>query len=41
VLTHLPTGYDKDGKLLGFYPATIGSTEKPAPSCTFEVPRVA
>ena len=24
--------YDKDGKLLGYYPATIGSSEKPAPS---------
>jgi lipoprotein-anchoring transpeptidase ErfK/SrfK len=34
-------GYDKDGKLLGFYPATIGSNEKPAPSGTFEVRRVA
>ncbi len=33
--------YDKDGKLLGFYPATIGSAEKPAPSGTFEVRRVA
>ena len=33
--------YDKDGKLLAFYPATIGSTEKPAPSGTFEVRRVA
>ena len=33
--------YDKDDKLLGFYPATIGSTEKPAPSGTFEVRRVA
>jgi lipoprotein-anchoring transpeptidase ErfK/SrfK len=33
--------YDKDGKLVGFYPATIGSTEKPAPSGTFEVRRVA
>jgi lipoprotein-anchoring transpeptidase ErfK/SrfK len=33
--------YDKDGKLLGFYPATIGSSEKPAPSGTFEVRRVA
>jgi lipoprotein-anchoring transpeptidase ErfK/SrfK len=33
--------YDKDGKLLGFYPATIGSTERPAPSGTFEVRRVA
>ena len=26
--------YDKEGKLLGFYPATIGSSEKPAPSST-------
>jgi lipoprotein-anchoring transpeptidase ErfK/SrfK len=33
--------YDKDGKLLRFYLATIGSTEKPAPSGTFEVRRVA
>jgi len=33
--------YDKDGKLLGFYPATIGSSEKPAPSGSFEVRRVA
>ncbi len=33
--------YDKDGKLLGFYSATIGSSEKPAPSGTFEVRRVA
>jgi lipoprotein-anchoring transpeptidase ErfK/SrfK len=33
--------YDNDGKLLAFYPATIGSTEKPAPSGTFEVRRVA
>src|SRR6476660_8540114 len=33
--------YGKDGKLLGFYAATIGSSEKPAPSGTFEVRRVA
>ena len=33
--------YDKDGKLIAFYPATIGSTEKPAPSGTFQVRRVA
>jgi lipoprotein-anchoring transpeptidase ErfK/SrfK len=33
--------YDKNGKLLRFYPATIGSTEKPAPSGIFEVRRVA
>ena len=24
--------YDRDGNLLGFYPATMGSEEKPAPS---------
>jgi peptidoglycan hydrolase-like protein with peptidoglycan-binding domain len=33
--------YEKDGKLLRYYPATIGSSEKPAPSGTFEVRRVA
>jgi lipoprotein-anchoring transpeptidase ErfK/SrfK len=33
--------YDKDGKLLAVYPATIGSEEKPAPSGTFAVKRVA
>jgi lipoprotein-anchoring transpeptidase ErfK/SrfK len=33
--------YGREGKLLGFYPATIGSEEKPAPSGTFEVRRVA
>lgn len=33
--------YDKDGKLLAFYPATVGSAEKPAPSGTFAVQRVA
>jgi lipoprotein-anchoring transpeptidase ErfK/SrfK len=32
--------YDKDGKLLAFYPATIGSEEKPAPSGDFKVKRV-
>lgn len=32
--------YDKDGKLLAFYPATIGSAEKPAPSGDFKVRRV-
>jgi lipoprotein-anchoring transpeptidase ErfK/SrfK len=32
--------YDKDGKLLAVYPASIGSTEKPAPSGTFRVRRV-
>jgi lipoprotein-anchoring transpeptidase ErfK/SrfK len=29
--------YDKDGKLLAFYPATIGSEEKPAPTGVFKV----
>ena len=33
--------YTKDGQLLGFYPATIGSEEKPAPTGTFKVRRVA
>ncbi|HEX4556207.1 MAG TPA: L,D-transpeptidase family protein [Xanthobacteraceae bacterium] len=28
---------DKDGKLIAFFPASIGSTEKPAPSGTFKV----
>ncbi|HEY1943044.1 MAG TPA: extensin family protein [Roseiarcus sp.] len=32
--------YGKDGKLLAFYPATIGSEEKPAPSGDFKVTRV-
>ena len=31
----------KGGKLLAFYPATIGSEEKPAPSGTQKVERVA
>ena len=29
--------YNKEGRLLAFYPATIGSEEKPAPSGTFKV----
>ncbi len=33
--------YDKNGGLLAFYPATIGSDEKPAPSGVFKVRRVA
>ncbi len=33
--------YAKDGALVAFYPATIGSEEKPAPSGTFAVRRVA
>jgi len=32
--------YDKEGKLLAFYPATIGSQQKPAPSGSFKVRRV-
>jgi len=38
---HNVRAYDKDGKLVAFYPASIGSSEKPAPSGTFEVRRVA
>jgi lipoprotein-anchoring transpeptidase ErfK/SrfK len=33
--------YDKDRKLLAFYPATIGSRERPAPTGAFAVRRVA
>jgi lipoprotein-anchoring transpeptidase ErfK/SrfK len=33
--------YSSDGVLLGSYPASIGSTEKPAPSGSFAVNRVA
>src|SRR5262249_51114840 len=33
--------FDKDGKLVAFYPATIGSTEKPAPDGTYRVRAVA
>ena len=29
--------FDKDGKLVGFYPATIGSKESPAPDGTYKV----
>lgn len=32
--------YDRDGRLIAFYPATIGSEEKPAPSGAFKVRRV-
>jgi hypothetical protein len=32
--------YDKDGNLLAFYPATIGSEEKPAPTGVFRVNKV-
>jgi lipoprotein-anchoring transpeptidase ErfK/SrfK len=33
--------YGSKGALIAFYPASIGSAEKPAPSGTFEVRRVA
>jgi lipoprotein-anchoring transpeptidase ErfK/SrfK len=33
--------YDRAGKLLAFYPATIGSSARPAPTGTFKVKRVA
>jgi lipoprotein-anchoring transpeptidase ErfK/SrfK len=33
--------YDKDGKVVAFYPASIGSEEKPAPDGEFEVRAVA
>jgi lipoprotein-anchoring transpeptidase ErfK/SrfK len=39
--SRLVRAYDKGGKLLAVYPASIGSTEKPAPSGTFKVRRVA
>jgi hypothetical protein len=32
--------YDQYGYMLGFYPASIGSEEKPAPSGIFEVRRL-
>ncbi|MGB8629341.1 MAG: L,D-transpeptidase [Xanthobacteraceae bacterium] len=33
--------YNQGGRLVAFYPATIGSEEKPAPTGTFKVTRVA
>jgi lipoprotein-anchoring transpeptidase ErfK/SrfK len=33
--------YDQQGRLVAFYPATIGSEEKPAPTGSFKVTRVA
>jgi lipoprotein-anchoring transpeptidase ErfK/SrfK len=33
--------FDQDGQLIAFYPASIGSEEKPAPSGTFKVKGVA
>jgi lipoprotein-anchoring transpeptidase ErfK/SrfK len=38
---HALRAFDKDGKLLAYYPASIGSEEKPAPSGTHKVERVA
>jgi lipoprotein-anchoring transpeptidase ErfK/SrfK len=35
------TAFDADGKILAFYPASIGSRDKPAPSGTHEVRAVA
>jgi lipoprotein-anchoring transpeptidase ErfK/SrfK len=32
--------YDRDGRLLAFYPASVGSEEKPAPSGVFKVKSV-
>jgi len=37
---HNVRAYGKDGRLLAFFPATIGSEEKPAPSGDFKVRRV-
>ena len=36
-----PIAYNEGGNLAAFYPATIGSEEKPAPKGTFKVRRVA
>ena len=33
--------FKKDGRLVGVFPATVGSTEKPAPSGSFKVTKVA
>jgi lipoprotein-anchoring transpeptidase ErfK/SrfK len=38
---HALRALDKDGKLLAFYPASIGSEEKPAPTGAHKVDRVA
>src|SRR5690348_10801568 len=38
---HAVRAYDSDGMLEAFYPASIGSEEKPAPSGTFRVKRIA
>jgi lipoprotein-anchoring transpeptidase ErfK/SrfK len=34
---HNIRAYDREGKLVGYYPATMGSAEKPAPSGVFKV----
>jgi hypothetical protein len=34
---HNIRAYDREGRLLAYYPATMGSEEKPAPSGVFEV----
>jgi lipoprotein-anchoring transpeptidase ErfK/SrfK len=38
---HELRAYTQDNKLMAVYPATIGSTEKPAPSGTLKVERIA
>ena len=37
---HNVRAYDQNAGLLAFYPASIGSEEKPAPSGVFKVRRV-
>jgi lipoprotein-anchoring transpeptidase ErfK/SrfK len=37
---HVLRAFDKDERLVAFYPASIGSTEKPAPTGRFKVTRV-
>jgi lipoprotein-anchoring transpeptidase ErfK/SrfK len=34
------SAYDKDGRLLAHYPATVGSASRPAPTGSFEVTKV-
>jgi len=38
---HALRAFDRDGKLLAYYPGSIGSEEKPAPSGTHKVERLA
>ena len=40
-LDHAVRAYAADGTLVAFYPASIGSREKPAPSGRFEIRRIA